>query len=138
MLTKWILPITPLPHGTFGHPYLSDRSFNPLLFLHYSLAFFVSKLQYPVCHPLASRYPLDLANLVLVTYLVAMTTCLIKVTQGEKAFTLAHSLRLPSIPMRKAGQRKHEQLLMLSGLGKINTDTQFAFFQLAVMLVPMG
>lgn len=27
---------------------------------------------------------------------------------------------------------------MLSGLGEVNTDTQFAFFQLAVMLVPMG
>lgn len=37
-----------------------------------------------------------------------MTTCLIKVTQGEKAFTLAHSLRLPSFPMGKAGQQKHE------------------------------
>lgn len=78
------------------------------LILRYSLALFVSKLQYPVCHPLASQCSLDLANLVLVTYLVAMTTCLIKVTQGEKAFTLAHGLRLPSIPMEKAGQRKHE------------------------------
>lgn len=62
------------------------------LILSFSLALFVSKLQYPVCHPLASRCPLDLANLVSVTYLVAMTTYLIKVTQGEKEFTLAHSL----------------------------------------------
>lgn len=61
-----------------------------------------------MCHPLASRCPLDLANLVSVTYLVAMTTYLLKVTQGEKEFTLAHSLWLPFIPMGKAGQRKHE------------------------------
>lgn len=62
------------------HPYLSGRPFNPS----FSLAFFVTKLQYPVCHPLASRCPLDLANLVLVTYLVDMTTCLIKVTSRRE------------------------------------------------------
>lgn len=61
--------------GAFGHPHLSGRPFR----LSFSIIFICEQVTF-LCSPLAFQYSLDLANTVSVTYLVAETKYLRKVT----------------------------------------------------------
>lgn len=72
---KWMLS-----HGVFSHSHLSGRPFNPLFFL----IFICVQVALPHVSSSWLQCSLELANIILVTYLAAMRICLTKVSPGER------------------------------------------------------